>query len=55
VAPLRGDRVDVRVTDHQRVKKKNGALTFVVKVTDVTNQHGVRVSELRSTIVVRAA
>ena len=34
-------------------QKKSGALTFVVKETDVTNQHGVRVAELRSTIVVR--
>ena len=33
--------------------KKSGALTFVIKETDVTNQHGVRVAELRATVVIR--
>jgi acyl dehydratase len=35
------------------LQKKSGSRTFVVKVTDITNQHGVRVAEMRSTIVVR--
>jgi acyl dehydratase len=48
-----GDRLafDSRITDV--FVKRKGALTFVNKVTDVTNQHGVRVAELRATIVVR--
>ena len=48
-----GDRLsfDSRIADV--FVKRNGALTFVNKVTDVTNQHGVRVAELRATIVVR--
>mgnify|MGYP002813732218 CR=1 FL=1 len=36
-----------------QIKAEGGALTFVVKETDVTNQHGERVVEMRSTIVVR--
>ena len=35
------------------LQKKNGSRTFIVKVTDITNQHDVRVAEMRSTIVVR--
>jgi acyl dehydratase len=48
-----GDRLsfDSRITDV--FVKRKGALTFVNKVTDVTNQHGVRVAVLRATIVVR--
>ena len=34
-------------------QKKGGAITFIVKVTDVTNQQGASIAELRSTIVVR--
>lgn len=42
-----------RIVDvHQ---KRGGALTFIIKETAVTNQHGVRVAELRATIIVRAA
>jgi acyl dehydratase len=33
--------------------KRNGALEFIVKETAVTNQHGERVAEMRSVIVVR--
>jgi len=33
--------------------KRNGALEFIVKETNVTNQHGARVAEMRSVIVVR--
>ncbi len=50
-----GDRLTFasRIADvHQ---KKDGALTFIIKETDVTNQHGVRVAELRATIIVRRA
>ncbi len=36
-------------------EKKGGALTFIIKVTEVTNQHGVRVAEMRATIIVRAS
>ena len=55
-APIHaGDRLTFASRITNVFKKKNGALTFLVKVTDVTNQHGVRVSELRSTIVVRGA
>ena len=35
--------------------KKGGALEFVVRLTRVTNQHGVLVAELRSTTVQRNA
>ena len=48
-----GDRLTFasRITDIH--EKKGGALTFIIKETDVTNQHGVRVAELRATIIVR--
>jgi acyl dehydratase len=48
-----GDRLtfDSRIEDIHT--KKGGALTFVIKETDVTNQHGVRVAELRTTLIVR--
>jgi len=34
-------------------RKKNGALTFIIRDTEVTNRGGLRVAEIRSTIVVR--
>lgn len=34
-------------------QKKNATRTFIVKLTDVTNQRGARVAEMRATIVVR--
>ena len=43
--------VDSKFTDIY--DKKNGALEFVVKESSVTNQHGKRVAEMRSVIVVR--
>ncbi len=48
-----GDRLDFasRVADVQQ--KRGGAMTFVVKETDVDNQNGVRVAQIRTTIVVR--
>jgi acyl dehydratase len=48
-----GDRLRFASRIENIYSKKNGALTFVVKETDVTNQHGVRVAELRTTLVVR--
>jgi acyl dehydratase len=53
-APIHaGDRITYASRIGNVYRKKGGALTFVVKETDVTNQHGVRVVEMRSTIVVR--
>jgi len=49
-----GDRLTFASRITNVFRKKGGALTFVVKVTDVTNQHGVSVAEMRSTIVVRS-
>ncbi len=48
-----GDRLTFESRIEDIYGKKNGALTFVVKETDVTNQHGVRVAELRYNIIVR--
>ncbi len=53
-APIHaGDRLTFASRIDNVFHKKGGALTFIVKATDVTNQRGVRVAELRSTIVVR--
>jgi acyl dehydratase len=43
--------VDSKFTDIY--DKKNGALEFLVKESTVTNQHGKRVAEMRSVIVIR--
>jgi acyl dehydratase len=48
-----GDRLTFASRIEDVFRKRHGALTFIVKVTDVTNQTGVRVLEVRSTIVVR--
>jgi acyl dehydratase len=48
-----GDRLTFASRIEDVFQKRNGALTFVIKETDVTNQHGVRVAELRATIVIR--
>lgn len=48
-----GDRLTFASRIGNVYQKRDGALTFLVKETDVTNQHGVRVAELRATIVVR--
>ena len=48
-----GDRLTFASRIEDIYGKKSGTLTFVVKETDVTNQHGVRVAELRSTVVIR--
>ena len=53
-APIHaGDRLTFAARIANVLQKKSGSRTFVVKLTDVTNQHGVRVAEMRSTIVVR--
>ena len=49
-----GDRLTFASRIGNVFQKKGGTLTFIVKDTDVTNQRGVRVSELRSTLVVRS-
>ena len=48
-----GDRLTFASRIEDVFQKRAGALTFVIKETDVTNQHGVRVAELRATIVIR--
>ncbi len=48
-----GDRLTYSSRIADVLHKRNGALTFIIKVTDVTNQDGVQVAELRATIVVR--
>jgi acyl dehydratase len=55
LAPIyAGDRLTFASRIEDIYGKKSGTLTFVVKETDVTNQHGARVAELRSTVVIRA-
>jgi acyl dehydratase len=48
-----GDRLTFASRVEDVFRKKSGALTFIIKATDVSNQSGLRVAELRSTIVVR--
>lgn len=48
-----GDRLNFASRIGNVFQKKDGALTFVVKDTEVTNQKGERVAELRATLVVR--
>jgi acyl dehydratase len=50
-----GDRLTFASRIEDVFRKKSGSLTFLVKTTDVTNQAGLRVAEVRSTIVVRSA
>lgn len=50
---LEGDRLTFASRIANVFQKKSGTRTFVVKLTDVTNQHGARVAEMRSTLVVR--
>ena len=53
-APIHaGDRLTFASRIGNVFQKKGGALTFVVRDTDVTNQGGVRVALLRSTVVIR--
>jgi acyl dehydratase len=54
-APIHaGDRLTFASRIEDVFQKRKGTLTFVVKETDVTNQHGVKVAELRATIVIRS-
>jgi acyl dehydratase len=48
-----GDRLTFAAWIENAFHKKGGALMFIVRDTDVTNRQGVRVAQLRSTIVVR--
>jgi acyl dehydratase len=50
-----GDRLTLRSRVVDILQKKSSGKAFVIKETDVTNQHGVKVAEMRATIVVRAA
>jgi acyl dehydratase len=48
-----GDTISVESTFTDIYDKKNGALEFLVKESVVTNQHGAKVAEMRSVVVVR--
>jgi len=48
-----GDRLTFSSRIADILQKKSSKKAFVVKETDVTNQHGVKVAEMRATIVVR--
>ncbi len=48
-----GDRLTFNSRIGNLFRKKSGALTFIIKETEVTNGAGVRIVEIRSTIVVR--
>jgi len=48
-----GDRLTFNSRIANVFQKKSGRRTFVVKLTEVTNQHGARVAEIRATLVVR--
>ena len=50
-----GDRVTVRSRVADILQKKSSGKAFVIKETEVTNQHGVKVAEMRATIVVLEA
>lgn len=53
-APIHvGDRLTYSSRIADVVHKAGGTLTFVVKETVVTNQHGAKVAELRGTVIVR--
>ena len=47
-----GDRLTFAARVENVVQKKSGSRVFVVKLTDITNQHGVLVCEMRTTILV---
>ena len=48
-----GDRLTYSSRVADILQKKSSKKAFVVKETEVTNQHGVKVAEMRATIVVR--
>ena len=54
LAPIyAGDRLTFASRIEDIYGKRGGALTFLIKTTGVTNQHGVTVAELHATVVVR--
>ena len=54
LAPIyAGDRLTFASRIEEIYGKRGGALTFLIKTTDVTNQHGATVAEMRATVVVR--
>ena len=54
LAPIcAGDTITVESKITDIYDKKNGALEFLVKDSVVTNQHGTRVADMRSVVVVR--
>jgi acyl dehydratase len=48
-----GDRLTFSSRIADILQKQSSKKAFVVKETEVTNQHGVKVAEMRATIVVR--
>ena len=50
-----GDRLTFAARVANVLQKKSGSRAFVVKVTDITNQDGALVAEMRTTIVVRGS
>lgn len=53
-APIHaGDRLTFASRIANVFEKKGGTRTFIVKLTDVTNQRGAQVAEMRATLVVR--
>ena len=48
-----GDRLTFRSRIADILTKKSSAKTFVIMVTEVVNQHGAKVAEMRTTLVVR--
>jgi acyl dehydratase len=54
LAPIcAGDTITVESKFTDIYDKKNGALEFLVKASVVTNQHGAKVAEIRSVVVIR--
>jgi len=51
--PQAGDRLTFRQRIEDIYDKKGGALEFIVRATQVTNQHGQPVAELRAVTVYR--
>ena len=53
-APIHaGDRLTFAARIGNVFRKKGGALTFIIREIDVTNQAGLAVVAMRSTIIVR--
>jgi len=53
-APIHaGDRLTFSARIANVLQKKSASRTFIVRLTEITNQNGVRVAEMRTTIAVR--